>query len=180
VFVLERKQRPLLGRPAMLKFKLIDPTLFKKPKEVMSVSKQPEEEFESVFEGMGVMPGEYTVKIKPNNEPFSIKQARRIAVPLLQPTAAELLRMEGEGIITQVDKPLAWCAGMVPVLKKDGSVRICVDFSQLNRFIERERGMSSLVSMSVWLLYLLRQNFSRSWIASRVTIRSSSQKNLGN
>ncbi|KAK3920529.1 hypothetical protein KUF71_009800 [Frankliniella fusca] len=139
----QRKQRPLLGRPAMLKFKLIDPTLFKKPEEVMSVLKLPEEDFQSIFDRVGEMPGEYTVKIKPNNEPFSIKQAP--AVPLLQPTTAEVLRMEAEGIITQVDEALPRCAGMVPVLKKDGSIEkealsLPWTFERLSLFLNRLSG----------------------------------------
>ena len=32
-----------------------------------------------------------------------------------------------------------WCAGMVPVPKKYGKVRICVDFTALNRNFCRER-----------------------------------------
>ena len=35
--------------------------------------------------------------------------------------------MENLGIISRVEKPTSWCAGMVVVPKKSGDVRICVD-----------------------------------------------------
>ena len=46
--------------------------------------------------------------------------------------------MEAQGIISKVDIPTPWCSGMVPVLKKSGSVRICVDLQKLNECVQRE------------------------------------------
>eukprot|EP00731_Ephydatia_muelleri_P016289 Em0009g713a len=43
---------------------------------------------------------------------------------------AELDRIEAEGGISQVDIPTPWCAGMVVAPKKNGSIRICVDFNR--------------------------------------------------
>ena len=41
-------------------------------------------------------------------------------------------------IISKVDEPTKWCAGMVVVLKANGKVRICVDLTNLNESILRE------------------------------------------
>jgi len=42
------------------------------------------------------------------------------------------------GVISKVDKPTPWCAGMVVVPKKSGAVRICVDLKPLNESVQRE------------------------------------------
>ena len=46
--------------------------------------------------------------------------------------------MESLGIISKVDTPTSWCAGMVVVPKKDKTVRICVDLKPLNTSVLRE------------------------------------------
>ena len=46
--------------------------------------------------------------------------------------------MEKLGVISKVDKPTHWCAGMVVVPKKSGEVHICVDLKPLNERVLRE------------------------------------------
>lgn len=46
--------------------------------------------------------------------------------------------MEAMGVISKVDIPTPWCAGMVVVPKKSGSVHICVDLKPLNKSVLRE------------------------------------------
>ena len=46
--------------------------------------------------------------------------------------------MEKLGVISKVEAPTPWCAGMVTVPKKDGTVRICVDLKPLNAHVLRE------------------------------------------
>ncbi len=46
--------------------------------------------------------------------------------------------MEKEGVISKVSEPTPWCAGLVVVPKKSGSVRLCVDLKPLNRSVLRE------------------------------------------
>ena len=64
---------------------------------------------------------------------------RRIPFPLLPLVEAELKRMKDEGIIEEVTEPTEWCAPIVPVPKKNGQVRICVDLRKLNEAVKRER-----------------------------------------
>jgi hypothetical protein len=47
-----------------------------------------------------------------------------------------IIRMKDEGIIEEVTE---WCAPIVPVPKKNGQVRICVDLKKLNEAVKRER-----------------------------------------
>ena len=46
--------------------------------------------------------------------------------------------MESLGVISTVDVPTPWCAGMVVVPKQNGSVRICVDLNPPNTAVLRE------------------------------------------
>ena len=46
--------------------------------------------------------------------------------------------MKSLGVISKVDVPTDWCAGMVVVPKKSGEVRICVDLKPLNESILHE------------------------------------------
>lgn len=46
--------------------------------------------------------------------------------------------MELMGVISKVNKPTPWCAGMVVVPKKSGKVRICIDLKPLNESVLRE------------------------------------------
>ena len=50
----------------------------------------------------------------------------------------ELEKMELMGVISKAEQPTQWCAGMVAVPKKNGSLRICVDLKHLNEAVHRE------------------------------------------
>ena len=43
--------------------------------------------------------------------------------------------MEAEGVLSKVNEPTPWCAGIVAVPKKSGAVRICVDLKRLNQSV---------------------------------------------
>ena len=47
--------------------------------------------------------------------------------------------MERLRVITKIEEPTNWCAGMVVVPKPNGKVRICVDLTKLNDSVRRER-----------------------------------------
>ena len=79
------------------------------------------------------------IALKKNNEPYNLSTPRRIPIPLMEKVKNELNRMESLGVIEMINEPTDWCAPMVPVVKKDGSIRICTDFKMLNKFLKRER-----------------------------------------
>ena len=60
-------------------------------------------------------------------------------IPLLSKINKELVKLEAEGIIEKIIRPTAWCAPMLPVTKKSGKVRLCVDLKKLNLSVKRER-----------------------------------------
>ena len=77
-------------------------------------------------------------KLKPEAEPFALRTLRRVPVPLLTKVKEEIFRMEQMQIISKVDEPTEWCAGMVIVPKANGKVGICVDSTNLNESILTE------------------------------------------
>ena len=81
------------------------------------------------------------IRLRDDATPYSISTARRIPLPLLPKVEQELQRMEENGVIERITEPTDWCAPMVPVMKKGGGVRICVDLKKLNRAVKRERYM---------------------------------------
>ena len=132
VFVVKKLKTNLLGLPAISSLKLvarIDNVTQTNTKERW------EKQFPTVFQGLGTLGEPYEIKLTPGAKPFSLYTARNIAIPL---RPKELQRMESNGIISRVDQPTPWCAGMVVVPKKSGSMRICVDLKPLNECVLRE------------------------------------------
>ena len=94
--------------------------------------------FPKVFKGLGNLGEEFVIKLKPDAKPYALFTPRHVALPLRPQVEQELTRMESMGVISKVDEPTSWCAGMVVVPKKSGSVRICVDLKPLNESVLRE------------------------------------------
>lgn len=97
-----------------------------------------QEKFSSLFEGLGNFGEEYDIQLKPGAKPHALFTARNVPLPQRTRVRKELQRMEKSGVISKVGAPTPWCAGMVTVPKKDGTVRICVDLKPLNAHVLRE------------------------------------------
>ena len=57
--------------------------------------------------------------------------------------------MEQLGVISRIEEPMSWCAGMVVIPKGDESVRKCVDLTKLNKAVCRERHLLPSVEESL-------------------------------
>ena len=79
------------------------------------------------------------IHVKRDAIPYSVSTPRRIPLPMMAKVENELNRMENEGVIIKQTEPTEWCSPIVPVLKPNGQVRLCVDLKTLNMAIERER-----------------------------------------
>ncbi|KAG9282090.1 hypothetical protein AMEX_G700 [Astyanax mexicanus] len=80
------------------------------------------------------------IELKPDAKPYSLTSPRRVPFPLLPKVEEELKRMQKLDIIEEVTEATDWCAPMVPVMKRNGNVRICVDLKRL-KAVKRERFM---------------------------------------
>ena len=97
-----------------------------------------EDKFPNLFKGLGNLGEPYEIKLKPDAKPYCLYTPRNVPIPLRTKVREELDRMEAMGVISKVDEPTPWCAGMVVVPKKSGSIRICVDLKPLNESVLRE------------------------------------------
>ncbi|XP_037520549.1 uncharacterized protein LOC119397183 [Rhipicephalus sanguineus] len=91
-------------------------------------------------------------RLKPNAVPFAITSTRRIPIPLHDAVEAELKKLENQGVITKVQDPSPWCAPIVVTPKKDGGVRLCVDYTMLNKGVLREHHPIPSVEHTLGLL----------------------------
>ena len=134
VYVIKGLSRALLGRP------VLEPLgVLKRIQAIKNENSQWMDRYPQLFSGLGTMPGDYKISVVEGAEPFSVSVPRRVALPLLPKVKTQLEKMVSEGIIKPVTEPTDWCAPMVVVPKKDGSVRITTDFSMLNRYVRREK-----------------------------------------
>ena len=83
--------------------------------------------YPKVFNGLGTLQGDIHIHLKPDATPFALHTPRNGPLPMRPKVKAELERMVSLGVISKVNEPTEWCAGMVAVPKPDRSVCICVD-----------------------------------------------------
>ena len=84
------------------------------------------------------MKDEYTIKLKDDAKPFALTVPRKVPIPLYEETKHEIERMLKSGVISPVDHPTECCAPMVVTPKPNGKVRVCVDITKLNEYVQRE------------------------------------------
>ena len=133
VFVVAGLKTNLLGLPAITSLNLAA-----RINNLHALKDEVLDQFPSVFQGLGTLGEEYEIQLKSDAKPFSLFTARNVPLPLRKKVLQELDRMEHIGVISKVDQPTPWCAGMVVVPKKSGSIRICVDLKPLNESVLRE------------------------------------------
>ena len=97
--------------------------------------------FPRVFDGddkLRAMVGEpMQFDLKPGYRPVAITAARAIPYAWREEVKNQLDDLQARGIITPVNHATEWCHGMVLVPKQSGGVRVCVDFTPLNAYVER-------------------------------------------
>ena len=102
-------------------------------------------EYNDVFKGVGTLPGgPYHIRLKEQYRPV---QHPPRSVPIAMQTAykAELDRLVKEGIIKEVKEHTEWINSIVPVMKPNGSLRLCLDPKDLNKAIKRNQWYSRTI-----------------------------------
>ena len=89
--------------------------------------------FPETFDGqVGLFEGEASLKVSSNTKPVQLPPR---SVP--QSIMPELKKMEQEGIIRPCLETTEWVHNIVTVVKKDGSLRLCLDPRNLNKYLIR-------------------------------------------
>ena len=86
----------------------------------------------------------FKVILKPDAQPYAQAKARKIPIPYMDQLKKQLDEMEHLGVISAHEEPSTWCHPIVIAPKKDSDeLRICIDFTHLNKFIQREFHLSN-------------------------------------
>ena len=78
IYVVNNLHQPLLGRPAIEALGLLTCI-----RAVQDVTLNPEKDFPKLFNGLGKMEGDYTIKLRDKAQPFALSTPRRVAIPLM-------------------------------------------------------------------------------------------------
>ncbi|MCG8044483.1 MAG: RNase H-like domain-containing protein, partial [Candidatus Thiodiazotropha endolucinida] len=153
IYVVKGLDRCLLGRPAISKLNLLEIKCQNASvNEVISIETV-KERYPNLFKELGMMSGEYDITLKEGAKPHALSVPRRVPIPLLPKVRQELDNMEKNGVISRVDQPSDWCAGLVVVPKTEaGKIRICVDLTHLNENVKRENFPLPAIDQSLGLL----------------------------
>ena len=102
-------------------------------------------EYHDVFKGVGTLPGgPYHIRLKEQYRPVQ-HPPRSVPIAMQTTYKAELDRLTKEGIITEVKEHTEWINSIVPVMKPNGSLRLCLDPKDLNKVIERNQWYSRTI-----------------------------------
>ena len=99
-------------------------------------------EFPTVFDGkIRTMPGEmFHIALKDNARPFCVNTPRTVPFAYKEKLRKEIDLLVTQGIIQAVTEPTEWCVPIVVAPKKNSDkIRMCVDLSELNKYVRRER-----------------------------------------
>ena len=70
-------------------------------------------------------------------KPFRISTARQVPLHWTEKAEKVITKLINERVITRQDEPTEWCAPGFFVIKKNGDLRLVVDFTQLNKYVRR-------------------------------------------
>ncbi|XP_023312364.1 uncharacterized protein K02A2.6-like [Anoplophora glabripennis] len=98
--------------------------------------------------------------VKPVVQPY-----RRIPIPLEKKVNEKIQELLDSDIVEPVNGPSKWVSPMVPVLKPNGEIRICIDMRRANRAIIRE-------NHPLPTIHQLIPNFRKAKLFSRLDVKN--------
>ncbi len=99
------------------------------------------QEYKDVFacdDSLNIMEGKpMHIEVSTDAVPYKITAARNLPFAARSSIKTQLDDMVAKKIIAVVDYPTPWVHPLVPVMKPDGTWRLCVDLSRMNKYIQR-------------------------------------------
>ena len=133
LFVIRNLKTNLLGLPAIQALQIVQ-----RLDAVEAQEQSIREQFPKLFTGLGNFGEDYDIQIKEGAVPHCVFTPRHVPFPMREKVQEQLDKMEAMDVISKVDGPTDWCAGMVAVPKKSGDTRICVILKALNNNVMHE------------------------------------------
>lgn len=133
-FIAQGNVKPIIGAKTCEEIGLIKRIEGLTKSNKYTVNKQ---ECESLFQGLGCLPGEYSIEVDTTMRPV-VHPCRKIPFPVRDKLKTELRRMEELKVIAKVEEATDWVSSIVTVTKKNGDLRVCLDPRDLNRAIKRQ------------------------------------------
>ena len=93
-------------------------------------------EYPDLFEGVGLLDGNVHLETDPTVPPVQMP-LRRLPIGIRDKVAAELQKMEANGIIAPVTEASSWVSALLVITKPDGRIRLCIDPKPLNKALKR-------------------------------------------
>ena len=154
VFIVQHLTRSILSKQVLKDLGLIDPDFPRRTINVVTTGNTEQKivtgqgkalddlvnEYPELFDGQcKVMnDGQYHIELEDNAIPISTGACRTVPEPYMPALEKELDDLVKQGIIRKVDYPTPWLHPIVVVPKKGTTdIRLCVDFTKLNKFVKR-------------------------------------------
>ena len=131
-YVVKGASKNLLGTD-----QIIDLGLLEIVNSVGAEAFDPLTKYPKLFEGLGTMPGIFNIKLKPDTVPVNLYAPRSIPAGLREKAKEQIDKMLKLDVIESVEEPTEWCSGLTIVPKQNGSIRMCVDLTALNKGVKR-------------------------------------------
>ena len=93
-------------------------------------------QFPDQFDRIGSFEGKAGLFLKRDARPW-IDAPRKCSINLKARLQQELDSMENDGIIRKIEHHTDWCSSITTSVKKDGSLRVCLDPKRLNDNLKR-------------------------------------------
>ena len=94
------------------------------------------EEYTDVFSGLGCLPGEYDIVVDNSVKPVQ-NRPRKVAYALKDDLQKKITALEDQKVIAKVDIPTPWISNCLAIRKSNGTVRVRIAPTDLNKTIQR-------------------------------------------
>ena len=135
-YVVDVEGACIIGLPTCEKLKLVTINCNEINTTDVSSVESLKQAYPGQFDTLGDFQGPAQLHTKLGAEP-SIDPPRKCSVHLEEQLKAELEKMVKQGVIRKVKEHTDWCSSLAYSVKKDGSLRICIDPQKLNAALKR-------------------------------------------
>lgn len=137
VYIIKHLSRAILGRPSIENMNILTICAISHCfNSDGNISEVIEKEYPKIFNELGVFKDEFHIKLVANPKHYVHATPRNVSIPLLPKVKAELDRLQRLGIISPIEEPTDFVSPIVVVFKND-KVRICGDYTEVNKSILR-------------------------------------------